>query len=108
MEFVSFWQGSLIAVAILLFFKLVSLVTHKASPSSNIPGPKGLPLVGNVLDIDMTKPPFLSFHEIAKKYGGIAKIQLAHKHLVIVSDPGTDTCLISSRLYTPDINYCKG
>lgn len=34
------------------------------------PGPKGLPLIGNMLDINSAKP-WLSFEEWGKRYGNI-------------------------------------
>jgi hypothetical protein len=54
---------------------------------SQLPGPKGLPLLGNLLQIDLQK-----LHSIlegwAGIYGDIYQFKLFNKTVVAISDPG--------------------
>ena len=51
-----------------------------------IPGPKGLPLVGNVFDIDADNP-IEAFIEMAEEFGPIYKLDIPGGTRLIVSGP---------------------
>ncbi len=51
----------------------------------HLPGPKGLPLLGNLLDIERDKFR-ISLHRWAKQYGGVYRVRLAMGDVVVVSD----------------------
>ncbi|CAD5112628.1 unnamed protein product [Dimorphilus gyrociliatus] len=55
------------------------------SKSLNIPGPKSLPIVGNILQIDRDKP-HLSFMSFAETFGDIYKLRLFSTNIVVVSN----------------------
>lgn len=48
------------------------------------PGPRGLPLVGNIQDIPHVKP-WLTFAEWGKKYGDISHINVLGKHIFVLN-----------------------
>ncbi|KAG2748681.1 cytochrome P450 [Suillus brevipes Sb2] len=48
------------------------------------PGPRGLPLVGNILDIPHVKP-WLTFAEWGKKYGDISHINVLGQHIFVLN-----------------------
>jgi hypothetical protein len=49
------------------------------------PGPPGLPLIGNTLDIP-SKFPWLAFTEYAKKYGYITSYRFFRRDIIVLSD----------------------
>ena len=51
---------------------------------SSIPGPRGLPLLGNILQIDSEKPHH-SVTELAGSYGEVFKINMLGLPIVVVS-----------------------
>ena len=59
-------------------------------PIRKIPGPPGVPLLGNVLSINL---PNLhnQFYEIAKKYGPVTKIHVLNTPIVVLNS--TEVCL---------------
>jgi cytochrome P450 len=57
----------------------------RQSSSSPLPGPKGLPILGNLLQIDLHKL-HLILEEWAGIYGGLYQFKLANKPVVAISD----------------------
>lgn len=53
---------------------------------SQLPGPKGLPIIGNILQIELTKL-HLILEQWADSYGQIYKIKLLNKIAVVISNP---------------------
>ncbi|HEY2207346.1 MAG TPA: cytochrome P450 [Pseudonocardia sp.] len=51
-----------------------------------IPGPRGVPLLGNVFDID-SHSPFESLMDLAREYGSIYRLSVRGASRLIVSDP---------------------
>ncbi|KAI6099754.1 cytochrome P450 [Pisolithus sp. B1] len=49
------------------------------------PGPRGLPLVGNVLDMDIAAP-WTTYERLGKRYGGVLYCTLLGQELVIIND----------------------
>mgnify|MGYP001549824438 CR=1 FL=1 len=68
----------------LLLFALYWLTKKRKRPLSWIPGPSGLPLLGNILQID-TERPHHSVTELAGKYGPVYKISMLGLPIVVVS-----------------------
>ncbi|KAL0960725.1 hypothetical protein HGRIS_005750 [Hohenbuehelia grisea] len=50
------------------------------------PGPIGLPLVGNILDLP-TVQPWNGFADLGKKYGGIIHLKALSQSIIILNDP---------------------
>ncbi len=51
----------------------------------DLPGPRGLPVFGNLLQIDSTRM-HLQLEAWRARYGPVYRLQLAHRRLVVVSD----------------------
>ena len=79
---VSMWSMLLVAGALLL---IAYIWLSRNIPLSNIPGPQGKIWFGNAFQLDKLKP-HIQFANWAKKYGGIFKITLFNKSIVIVND----------------------
>ncbi|XP_075315873.1 cytochrome P450 2K1-like [Odontesthes bonariensis] len=78
----SFSVASLLgALAVLLLIYLMfSNFTSQREP----PGPTPLPLIGNLLQIDL-KRPYKTFLEYSKKYGSVFKVHFGPKKVVILA-----------------------
>ncbi|XP_073024102.1 cytochrome P450 83B1-like [Primulina eburnea] len=48
------------------------------------PGPKGLPLIGNLHEFDPVHP-HVYFHELAKKYGPLMLMKFGFRHAIVIS-----------------------
>jgi cytochrome P450/NADPH-cytochrome P450 reductase len=53
---------------------------------SQVPGPRGLPIIGNARDIDMVHP-YDTFVEMSKEYGSVYKLELPSGPRLMISDP---------------------
>lgn len=62
---------------------------HKNSKKENsknpAPGPRGLPIIGNLQEMDGYEVPYQAFGELAKKYGPIIRLQLGSVPTVVVN-----------------------
>jgi hypothetical protein len=62
----------------------------------DLPGPKGVPLLGNALQI---KPE--AFHQIlegwTEQYGGLFRFSIAERNFLCVSDPALNACVLKQR-----------
>ncbi|KAG1878399.1 cytochrome P450 [Suillus tomentosus] len=63
---------------------LVKQIFVKKNPAPYPPGPRGLPLVGNLQDIPRDKS-WLTFTEWGKKYGDISHINVLGMHIVVLN-----------------------
>ncbi|KAG9084302.1 hypothetical protein FS749_005327 [Ceratobasidium sp. UAMH 11750] len=61
------------------------------------PGPKGLPLLGNALDLRNTSAFWLKFAEYADQYGPIITVNILHKKHIVISDPELASELFEKR-----------
>ncbi|XP_063771237.1 cytochrome P450 2K6-like [Pseudophryne corroboree] len=80
-------------VTIVLFAVVILFLTYvynnrKQNYKNFPPGPKPLPIIGNLHMFDMSKP-INTFLELSKKYGPVYSVQLGMKKMVILS--GYDT-----------------
>ncbi|KAG1879761.1 cytochrome P450 [Suillus subluteus] len=67
---------------------LVKQVLIKKNPAPYPPGPRGWPLIGNVLDMPRIKP-WLTFTEWGKKYGDITHIEVLGRHIIVLNSVKT-------------------
>ncbi|KAG1815024.1 cytochrome P450 [Suillus subaureus] len=67
---------------------LMKQVFAKKNHASYPPGPRGLPLVGNIQDIPHVKP-WLTFAEWGKKYGDISHINVLGQHIFVLNSVKT-------------------
>ncbi|PVF97872.1 cytochrome P450 [Serendipita vermifera] len=63
-----------------------ALMSNKSKSGKEIPGPPGLPILKNALDIPR-KDEYMVFNQWQKQYGPIFKLELAGKCFVFLSDP---------------------
>ncbi|MGJ0483826.1 MAG: cytochrome P450 [Methylomicrobium sp.] len=71
----------------------------RQSSSSRLPGPQGLPVLGNLLQIDLHQL-HLILEEWADIYGGIFQFKLAHKPVVAISDTDLVQQILRDRPHT--------
>jgi cytochrome P450/NADPH-cytochrome P450 reductase len=78
----------LIVAAFLIIFFCVELVSKRAKQNSvgwqTIPQPRSLPILGNLLQLDM-KEPLTSLNEIGKQYPDVFRMDLPGTSLVIIN-----------------------
>jgi len=61
------------------------VLTKKQALAPLPPGPKGLPLVGNIADMPSIKP-WLTFAEWGRKYGDISHAEVLGQHIIILNN----------------------
>ncbi|XP_073692364.1 cytochrome P450 2K1-like [Garra rufa] len=71
------------AFLLLLVWYLLSSGSRSQKEGKEPPGPKPLPLVGNLLSLDITRP-FDSFFELSKTYGNIFQVFMGSKRSVVL------------------------
>ncbi|KAH7923690.1 cytochrome P450 [Leucogyrophana mollusca] len=87
--------GVVSSVAVLLAWKLL----HRATNPSGLPlppGPPGIPLLGNVLDIN-TAEPWLTYTEWREKYGEIVYSQLLGQPYIVINSTRVARALLDQR-----------
>ncbi|XP_059414953.1 cytochrome P450 2K1-like [Carassius carassius] len=76
--------GTLLGALLLLMgLYLLSSGSKSQTEGKEPPGPKPLPLLGNLLNLDLTRP-FDSFCELSKTYGNIFQVFLGPKKMVVL------------------------
>ncbi|KAG2139587.1 cytochrome P450, partial [Suillus bovinus] len=60
------------------------------------PGPRGWPLIGNILDMPRTKP-WLTFTEWGQKYGDITHIEVQGRHIIVLNSVKTAMEMMDSK-----------
>ncbi|EDV24789.1 uncharacterized protein TRIADDRAFT_25487 [Trichoplax adhaerens] len=78
-----------------------------AKPYSQVPGPKGYPIIGTLLTFLKNngyyrKRPHLLFHEYKKKYGPIYKDKFANQELIFISTPADVAAVFKAEGKYPD------
>ncbi|KAM3603640.1 uncharacterized protein V6R79_026301 [Siganus canaliculatus] len=75
----------LVALVVLLLIYLVSSSSFRSSADGNEPpGPKPLPLLGNLLQLDHQRP-YQSLLELSKKYGPVFTVYLGPQKVVVLA-----------------------
>jgi len=67
---------------------LIKQAVIKKNPTPYPPGPRGWPLIGNVLDMPRIKP-WLTFTEWGQKYGDITHIEVLGRHIIVLNSVKT-------------------
>ncbi|KAG1851303.1 cytochrome P450 [Suillus subalutaceus] len=80
------WLGLLCLTGVGVY--LVKQVLIKKNPAPYPPGPRGWPLIGNLLDMPRIKP-WLTFTEWGKKYGDITHIEVLGRHIIVLNSVKT-------------------
>ncbi|KAG1855197.1 cytochrome P450 [Suillus subalutaceus] len=75
---------------------LVKQVVIKKNPAPYPPGPRGWPLIGNVLDMPRIKP-WLTFTEWGQKYGNITHIEVLGRHIFVLNSIKTALEMMDSK-----------
>ncbi|WJX63663.1 hypothetical protein P8452_48521 [Trifolium repens] len=90
----------LLPLALFLFFFYKK---HKTSKKQTLPpGPKGLPFIGNLHQIDSSSLG-LSFYELSKKYGSLTFLKLGSRQTLVVSSAK----MAKQVMKTHDIDFCN-
>ncbi|KAK7307501.1 hypothetical protein VNO77_40628 [Canavalia gladiata] len=84
LEVEPFLMAMLLIAPLILVLGLVSRIRRRPPYP---PGPKGLPIVGNMLMMDQLTHRGLA--NLAKQYGGIFHLRMGFLHMVAISDPNT-------------------
>jgi len=63
---------------------------------ADLPGPRGIPLLGNVLQIDSTRV-HLQLEQWAREYGRIYRLQLGNRRALVVTDHEVLTAVLRDR-----------
>ncbi|XP_041919049.1 cytochrome P450 2M1-like [Alosa sapidissima] len=86
MEILAFLQPNILCIVLgIVVCILVWMNRGKQRSFGRLPpGPCPVPLIGNLLQIDL-KEPYKSYQELCKKYGPVCTIWLANKPVVILS-----------------------
>ncbi|XP_030646568.1 cytochrome P450 2K1 [Chanos chanos] len=71
------------AVLLLLVFYMIFSGVNVEKAEKEPPGPSPLPILGNLLQLDL-KRPYLTFCELSKKYGSVFTVYLGHKKVIIL------------------------
>lgn len=69
----------ILCLFVALFFYRGKRKAHYNLP----PGPRPLPIIGNLHILDLKKP-YLSFHQLSKKYGPVYTVQLGEEKVVVI------------------------
>nr|WEQ50545.1 cytochrome P450 71D708 [Salvia officinalis] len=102
-------ESIVIVIALLSFllFLLVFLKSQRISKSGNgysrIPGPKPLPLIGNLHLMLRGAPPHHLFRDLAGKYGPLMRLQLGEIQFLIISSVD----LAKQVVRTHDVNFAN-
>ncbi|KAG1745654.1 cytochrome P450 [Suillus lakei] len=75
---------------------LVKQVIAKKNPAPYLPGPRGWPLLGNVLDMPRIKS-WLTFAEWGKTYGGITHFEVLGRHIIVLNSVKTTMEMLDSK-----------
>ncbi|KAG1855193.1 cytochrome P450 [Suillus subalutaceus] len=89
------WLDLLCLTGVGLYY-LVKQVVIKKNPAPYPPGPRGWPLIGNVLDMPRIKP-WLTFTEWGQKYGDITHIEVLGRHIIVLNSVKTALEMMDSK-----------
>lgn len=76
---------------------------RKTEPYHPPPGPRGLPIIGNLHQFDPSKPAHLYFTKLAKTYGPILSLRLGQRTMVVIQSAK----IAKQVLQAPHNNFCN-
>ncbi|KAI0048472.1 cytochrome P450 [Auriscalpium vulgare] len=85
-----------VLVLLALSIASIQLYSNKRRPFPLPPGPRGLPIIGNLLDIPKSRS-WIVYRDWARKYGDIMCISALGQHIVIVSSVATARDILEKR-----------
>ncbi|KAI0651132.1 O-methylsterigmatocystin oxidoreductase [Trametes meyenii] len=89
---VHFTQDVLVVCLVIVLFKIVRDKRRRPLP----PGPPGLPLIGNALDIPQDQA-WLSYRDLWKRYGDVVALHAFGKTIIVVSSMSAAVDLFEKR-----------
>lgn len=95
----SLFTASVLGGASSAFILALVIARRRASNSGSLPyppGPKPLPVIGNVLDISLTEP-WLAYTAWKKIYGDLVRVRLMGQEFVIINSEKTARALLDQR-----------
>ncbi|XP_031959838.1 cytochrome P450 2K1-like [Corvus moneduloides] len=81
------WNSSTstVLVLILAFLSILKTAGFRNNQGQNFPpGPRPLPIIGNILLFDL-KRPYRTYLQLSKKYGPVFSVQMGHRKIVVIS-----------------------
>ncbi|KAG1823196.1 cytochrome P450 [Suillus variegatus] len=90
------WLDLLCLAGVTVGVYLIKQTVTKKNPAPYPPGPKGWPLIGNVLDMPHIKPR-ITFTEWGKKYGDITHIEVLDRHIIVLNSVKTAMDMMDSK-----------
>ncbi|KAF7377532.1 Cytochrome P450 [Mycena sanguinolenta] len=93
----SFSAFSVLVLLIALIPVLYRQFTSR-NPAPFPPGPKGLPILGNALDMPISCP-WITFSQWGEKYGGLVYLNALGKSLVIINDAKFASAIVLKATY---------
>ncbi|KAI6099768.1 cytochrome P450 [Pisolithus sp. B1] len=88
----TYFSSTVCFVALFYAYRIRTLRSELPLP----PGPRGLPLIGNVFDMNIAEP-WLTYEEWGKQYGDIVHAKLLGKDLIILNDERIACALLEKR-----------
>ncbi|XP_069593143.1 cytochrome P450 2D14-like [Ranitomeya imitator] len=85
-EFISllFSNGYLLGITIILCLLLLDFVKSRKPGSHFPPGPRGLPFLGNILQVDFRNPT-ITINQLGKEFGTVYSLQYFWKKIVVLN-----------------------
>ncbi|KAM3914722.1 cytochrome P450 2D17-like [Leptodactylus fuscus] len=74
----------ILGISFIICLLLLDFLNSRKKYSSFPPGPKGVPFLGNILQVDL-KNPQVTFRQMSKEYGSVFTLQYFWKKMVIVN-----------------------
>ncbi|KAG2095906.1 cytochrome P450 [Suillus discolor] len=90
------WLDLLYLTGVTVGVYLVKQTVIKKNPAPYPPGPRGWPLIGNVLDMPRIKA-WITFTKWGKKYGDITHIEVLGRHIIVLNSVKTAMDMMDSK-----------
>ncbi|KAL0578229.1 hypothetical protein V5O48_003766 [Marasmius crinis-equi] len=72
-------------VTVLAIFRYGHAALKRSNPAPLPPGPKGIPILGNILDLPRTRP-WITFAKWAQEYGPITHVRVLGQSIIVLND----------------------
>nr|GMC47485.1 cytochrome P450 83B1-like [Ipomoea batatas] len=97
-------QLFLLPAALILIYYYVLLPTCKriGKAQTSLPGPPGLPIIGNLHQLDSAEP-HVFLWKLSKKYGPLMRMKLGYREVIVISSAK----MAKEALKTHDLEFCS-